>query len=170
MTEKENNLSKMLIVYQWLYMTEQPTAAVTAGIKKFQAVFRPLMKKHEKMWLKCRTHQKDLYAKAWENTEEESDGRTLSVGLMVTKLYQSIPQKEANKYIGKKAMERVTDSYFFAEIHDKDRVEIEKHANILVDEIIRLYDGEKAKSPLADKVRRLKAIKALKEKDKLLEG
>ena len=158
LTKQELSLAKMMITYQLMYQTKNPTAAVQLGIRKLQATFRPIMKKKWKMWERVRKYQIDVYNKAWENTEISSDGRTLSMGLMITKLFHSIPKQHADKYIGAKAMERVTDSYFFAKINDKDAYEIEKHADILITELLRLMEGQE-ESAFAKKIRLAKKIK-----------
>ena len=165
MDEKVKNLSKMMVVYQMLYMTTDSTRAIRSALATLKLNFRQILTHQEKLYREAEKHQIELYDKAWNLCFVKGTGQVIEIGTIAGLVYASIDEKAASKMIGKKKMDRVLVSYFLASEDPSDAYEVESRSTMFADKIIEMYDGKKAISPLKAKIYAMKQNMIIEGKD-----
>ena len=149
MTNREKQIMKLMLIYQYLYMTKQPTSIVSKAISTLKRSINKIKKYESDLFNKLHKEQMSIYKQAWQNTFGD-DGKTLSMGTFIQVLYESCDKKVFNKWIGSKVMEKVIDSYFFAKTIEGKEYETEQTARNLAEEILNLL-GEPVENKLKTK-------------------
>ena len=157
MTKRELTLSKMMMIYSYLYCTTKPNKTVMKATTKLKKAFRVIFNSEKDMFKKCEDHQKDIYKKAWRKAfGNEEQTKYIDLGYFILMIYETVDKKISNKWIGEKQMEKVIDSYFMANPERKqDEYEIEETTRKITDEVLKLY-GIEPKSNFATKAKILK--------------
>ena len=143
MTTKVKNLSKMMIVYQMLYMTEKPSGIIQAAIRSLKLSMRKVLTNQEEVYREAEKYQIKLYEDAWKLCFEPNSGYVIEIGTIAGKIYESIDKKEASKYIGSGKMDKVLTSYFIHGKDPDDAYTVESRSTMFAEKIIELYDGKK---------------------------
>ena len=143
MDNKIKNLSKIMIVYQMMYMSDKCTAPVGAVIKALKLQFRKVLTNQEKLFKEAEKHQIELYDKAWNLCFEPDTGQVIDIGTICSLVYESVDTEFADKIIGKKKMEKALVSYYLAKEDPRDALEVEQRSIMFAEKIIEMFDGKK---------------------------
>ena len=165
MTDKVKNYSKMMIVYQMMYMTDDRTAPIEAVIRALKLQFRKVLTYQEDVYREAEKYQIELYDKAWSLCFEKGAGQVIEIGTIASLVYESIDEKVANKMIGKKKMDKAVVSYFLSAEDPEDSLEVEQRSTMFAEKIIEMYDGKKKISPLKAKIYAMKQNMIIEGKD-----
>ena len=144
----DNELAKMLLIYQYVFMTENPNKASKAVRSKMKLKLRHLLTHQEDRYNRAKEIQQRVYKEAWNNLFVVGEGTYISLGTFMTKLYNSIPKQNL---VGHMVMKRMFDSYHHCESKHKlsevEEADMESNAMRLAVEVLRLL-GETVTSPL----------------------
>jgi len=149
MNQREKNLAKILLIYNYLYMTKNRNSIVNKTLKALKRSLNVIRNSESDMFEKVRKEQICVYEQAWNNTFGDN-GKTLSLGTFIQIIYESCDKKITNKWIGQKLMEKTIDSYFFAKTIEGKEYEIENTARNLAEEVLKLL-GEPIENKLKTK-------------------
>lgn len=134
------DLAKMMLIYQYLHMTKTRTKKVDDAYKKIKKKLNHIFTYNKALYDEANKLQGETYKTAWDNSFVKSDGKFVSMGAFIQAIYDTV---EIQNLVGDKVMRKAIDSYYFDRNDTHDEKEIEEQANILADECIRLFDGER---------------------------
>jgi len=143
MTDQVKTLSKMMICYQMMYMSDDRTKAISAVVASLKLIFRRALTYQEKVYREAEKYQIELYDEAWNICFTKGEGQVIEIGTIVNIIYESIDPNKASKFIGAKKMEKAITSYFLANEDCKDAYEVETRSTNFAEKILELYDGKK---------------------------
>ena len=144
--DKVKNLSKMMLIYQWLWMAEKKNKVVQNTIKKFKVSLSKTMSYKSKLYFEAQASQRDLYTKAWNSVFTKGQEKVISISALTQAIYETVDKEFADKMIGRRVMEKTIDSFFFADgknYKELTDLEIEASSKLLTDAVLELYDGKK---------------------------
>jgi len=139
------NIAKELLVYQYIYMTNNKTKIARQARTKYRVILSKILTNQESLYKEARALQKEIYTKAWnECFEERESGYYLSLGTFMSLIWNSIEEKPL---VGRAFMDKLFMSYEHCHNDKCDDYEIESNSTMLAEACLRLIDGDKGVSP-----------------------
>jgi len=139
-----NELSKMMLIYEYLVLTVKPTKIVAKVKKQLRQGLDVIYKTRRDFYDTAREQEKSAYTLAWKNTFEGSEHAYFSMGTVIQVILNSM---DNILIVSNNNMSKVLDSYYFAKVDGEDEYELEKQSNLIADEFVRLIDGTDSISP-----------------------
>ena len=156
-------LAKLILIYNYLYITKQPTKIVQKHIIKFKKSFTTILKNRPDFYKKADTLHSQVYRDAWRNTTGPDDEtRLVSLGHFIQVIWESI--NEPQKLITERQIDKILSSYYFSRSDNLNELQMEQEANKLGNEVVKLLDGEKGISKFQRRLTILKQNKRVEGK------
>ena len=153
MTKADNRLVKIMLIYEFLYITDNKTKIVDKTVKNLKKYLRHTLFHQTDLYRASEAKKKEVHSKTWNTVFGNMEtSKIISIGIFIQDLYES---ENMTNIIGSKTMDKVLSSYFFSDKHDDEAV-MEKNSTLLAKEILRLLDGEKELTQFQKRMQEMK--------------
>ena len=155
MTKADNRLVKIMLIYEFLYITDNKTKIAQGAVKTLRKYLSNVLTYQETLYRASESKKKDIYSKSWDTVFGAMEtSRVISIGIFIQSIYESDNFKDV---IGDKKMDKVLSSFFFSNTVNDEAI-MEKNSNLLAKEVLKLLDGEKELTPFQKRMKEIKNV------------